>query len=764
MKNKILLLTMIISTAIVFASCTNNDKTVQTSASPKEISGYLKTNEDVERLQLELYPAYIMDESEKRWGYINEEGKFIIKPKYESAADFQSNGMAEVLENGRWGLIDKSGKLIMESQYLYTINFSEKKIVSTGDSGKSYLLDEKGNILFQTDGSIDKLSCGMAAFSKVVDRDKSLWGYINDEGKVVIEPKYEWTQAFSNDKAIVEISKGHFGIIDKEGKLLKEIYNDRIISLSEDIFVFSKLDSDNREKYGYMTVDGKVMLDDIYSYAQEYEEGLAIVNASKNYVNEYGVINKKGEFVIPAKYAQIISLSNGIYAVPKAHDDYYDINFLKKAMFDKTGKKLTEFKYYNLEMLENGLISASDDKNTYLIDEKGNEVNSIPKAEGIGSIKSCGKLYKVEVDNELYYLTQDGKTVWTSDNEIRYDGGLEVKMKTFRPDRCMLIQYPEIVGLTDLKVQENINMMLKDKFVGNDKASNKDGEMFTDSIEINYTVDKNKDLLIISKTGYFYPIGAAHGQPTRESYHIDIKTGKLYTLKDLFKNDSKYKKKLTEIIEGMIVRANKELGAQIYSEDIGDLEENSGFAIERDSIQIYFYPYAIACYAAGFPEFNINYDELKNLINIDGEFCKSFERDPSAQPEKSTNEISASEKVKIEEAIKSYENSMVAAINKNNFKLVEPWLYTESSLYISQKKLVADLNQKQIKERLDGYSVEAMVASNLGMTRVYVTENIGIQYPGKDYTTKQFNWVYSLIYSYENQKYQLTYIDEWEKK
>lgn len=761
MKKGNLLLALIISTTVVFAACANSDGVVQTSSNATEPS---ETNGAVEKLLTELYPAYIMEGSEKKWGYINESGEFIIKPKYESAEDFRSNGIGSVLENGRWGLIDKSGERISESQYWYTSVFSEKATVVTDDLGKSYLLDEKGKILFQTEGSIDKLSCGMAAFSKQVDRDKSSWGYIDAEGKVVIEPKYEWAQTFSKDKAIVKINEGHFGIVDKSEKLLKEIDSNLIRGLSDDIFIFSKLNGSNGEKYGYMTVDGEIMLDAVYSNAEEYgDNGLAIVNAAKDFGNEYGVINKSGEFVIPAKYAQITLLGNGLYAVPESQENYFSSSFMKKALFDKTGRQLTGFKYYDLESLENGMISVTDDKNTYLVDGNGNEISSIPKAEGIGSIKPCGKLYKVAVDDKLYYLSKDGKTVWESDNTIEFDGGLKVKMKTFRPDRYMLIQYPEVVGLSDLKVQEKINGMLKDKFVGNNKASNKDGEMYNDSIEINFTADKNKDLLIISEGGYYYPIGAAHGQPTREDYHIDIRTGNPYTLKDLFKEGSKYNEKLTEIIKGMIVRTNEELGGQIYSKDIGNLED-SGFRIEKNSVQVYFYPYAIAAYAAGFPEFYINYEELKDLINTDGEFWNSFDRDLSAEPEKTKNEIYPGDKIKIEETMKFYENSMVEAINKNNFKLVEPWLYPESSLYISQKKLVADLNQKQIKESLDGYSVEDIDTDNFGVIRVYVTENIGIQYPGKDYTTKQFNWVYSLKYSYENRQYQLTYIDKWDKK
>lgn len=760
MKKNILLIGMLITT-VAFTACTSGKEAVQASS---EINAAVPavTEGVAGNLSGRLYPAYVMEGSDKKWGYIDGSGAFVIKPQYESAGDFMGSGMAEISENGAWRLIDLAGKLVMESEYLYSTDFTGQGTVVTDGSGKSYLYNKNGAVIFQTDGTIDKPSCGMSAFSKRVDNEKDLWGYINTEGKVVIEPVYEWAQAFSGDKALVKIKEGSFGLIDKEGKLLKEIDTKMVKELSEDAFVFTRTSSEGRDKYGYMTLDGEILLDAAYSEAQGFTDGLAIVNTAGDYENKYGVINKNGEFVIPAEYGEITYIGDGIYSVSETHEAYYFSDFAKKALFDKTGKQLTGFDFYNVGALENGLISVSDEKSTYLIDSTGEEIKSLPRVEGIGSIRLNGGLYRIEADNVLQYYSQEGKKLWVSDNTIRFDNGLEVSMKSFRPDRCMLIQYPEVAGLADLKVQEGINGMLKEYFVGDSKGSNKEGNIYTDSIEIGFTAEKNKDMLIITKNGYYYPIGAAHGQPSREEYHINIRTGKLYTLKDLFKADSNYKSRLTEIVKGKIDRANKELGEQLYSEDIGDLETDGGFTFRSDALRIYFYPYAIASYAAGFPEFSISYDELKDLIDTDGELWNSFERAAQPKDKGKTDEFYDGDRVKIEEAINAYETTMVEAINKNTFSVVEPWLYPDSSLYISQKKLVGELNKKQIKERLDGYSIESIEGDNLGIIRVYVTENIGIQYPGKDYTNKTFKWVYSVRYSYEGRKYQLTYIDKWE--
>lgn len=53
---------------------------------------------------------------DKKWGYINEKGEKVIDFKYEDAEIFASNGLAPV-KDGDWGFIDKTGKLVIPTDY-----------------------------------------------------------------------------------------------------------------------------------------------------------------------------------------------------------------------------------------------------------------------------------------------------------------------------------------------------------------------------------------------------------------------------------------------------------------------------------------------------------------------------------------------------------------------------------------------------------------------------------------------------------------------
>src|SRR5699024_1100528 len=54
--------------------------------------------------------------SHKKYGYINKEGEFIVKPACEQAFAFQE-GRARVVQNGKFGFIKRRGQLIADPIY-----------------------------------------------------------------------------------------------------------------------------------------------------------------------------------------------------------------------------------------------------------------------------------------------------------------------------------------------------------------------------------------------------------------------------------------------------------------------------------------------------------------------------------------------------------------------------------------------------------------------------------------------------------------------
>jgi len=525
------------------------------------------------------------------------------------------------------------------------------------------------------------------------------------------------------------------------------------------------------KKTGYLTEDGNVQIAAKYGKGEPFLDGFAIVNITEKYNNDLaGLINKKGEYVINPQYGGIWGIGGGLYTVSEKNEFPFMSWAGPKAIFNTEGKQLTEFKYYDMEKFDGDYISVTDDTSTFFIDKKGEIVKDLPKVTGIGSMKLTGNLVKANIDNTLMYLTKDGKKIWQSEDIYKFDGGITAKAMNYRPDRNTIINYPQLSGLKSNDVQTKINDYIKDKFTGyySGKASgsHQEGEAYEATFDARFDLTLNKDLLIVNHNSYLFPIGAAHGMPSQLYYHIDINTGKVYTLSDLFKKDSNYVKVLSDLVGKKIEEKTKDGNSMIFKDSYKGIRSDHDFIITKDALQIYFTPYEIGPYAAGFITFDILYSEIKDIINMEGDFWKAFEKNAilsvnQAPPALSQPKLAAA---LVESAMKSYETNMTEAINKNDFKIVEPNLVKDSKLYKDQKNLVPSLYSQGIKEKLMEYSVRSVKPQpDPYKVKAYVDESIAIQYPGTDYVTKQFSYIYTLVLSEDGKEYKLSDIEKWDK-
>jgi hypothetical protein len=191
----------------------------------------------------------------------------------------------------------------------------------------------------------------------------------------------------------------------------------------------------------------------------------------------------------------------------------------------------------------------------------------------------------------------------------------------YKPSRYILVHYPQIEGLQDAATQQLINSELMKLFVDSRTGHPEEGLV---SVEDSFQAKLVNNLLIIERAGYDYYFGAAHGMPIRDYYYIDIRTGAMYQLKDLFKTDSDYMTKINALITADIKYHAESEDSMLFPESFEGIKENQYFVLEEDALTIYFYPYDIAAYAAGFPEFLIPFDVISDYLDKEGAFWTSF--------------------------------------------------------------------------------------------------------------------------------------------
>ena len=154
------------------------------------------------------------------------------------------------------------------------------------------------------------------------------WGYINSDGRIMVEPDFRWTGSFSEGLAPAQ----------------------------------------SGWQYGYVNPEGEFAIDDRYEWAGPFSEGLALVR----FDGRYGFINKNGEFVINPVFTDGYAFSDG-RAFVRTQDWYWE--YVNKNGDVVRSEETPEFKEHGAPEFESGIALVTDhDGNWGFIDESTNPV------------------------------------------------------------------------------------------------------------------------------------------------------------------------------------------------------------------------------------------------------------------------------------------------------------------------------------------------------------------------------------------------------
>ncbi|MTI65681.1 MAG: DUF3298 and DUF4163 domain-containing protein [Firmicutes bacterium] len=175
------------------------------------------------------------------------------------------------------------------------------------------------------------------------------------------------------------------------------------------------------------------------------------------------------------------------------------------------------------------------------------------------------------------------------------------------------VRYPQITNLENKLVEQQLNKKLKSRAISlmEDQERDQYNLVYMDA---SYNVKLNeKKLLSIYFNNYGYSKGAAHGGMLTNSITLDIKSGKEYEIKDLFKPNANFKKRLSDIIKKQIKEKDIYLLGEFES-----INDNQDYYLTNDKLVIYFQVYEYTPYAYGIPKFDIDYNLISDIIDMKG--------------------------------------------------------------------------------------------------------------------------------------------------
>ncbi|MEY8745653.1 WG repeat-containing protein [Paenibacillus tundrae] len=570
-----------------------------------------------------LYPVSVRTVQGTRWGYMNEQGNLRLEPVLDDARDFQPNGLAVVVQNGKAGVINLNGQFVVQPLYDSINSYVEGRAIVIDSQGFK-MIDEQGHVLTRRAYPfIADVSGGRALF---YDTDSSSgggtikYGYLDHSGQEVIKAQFQSAYDFQQGKAVVQIKDNEYALIDLNGNRLATYPYPYVCPLGDGLLAFQK---ETAGKYGYIDERGNIIIQPQFSTALPFHDGLAIVNTSEDYKSSYGVINPHGQFVIQPTYNDIRELGEQRFALGQAIDPEQPYIGSLYAIADEGGKLLSPFTYREVGQFKQGLLSASDGKRTYLLDRSGQPAPGYPQVEGSGTLEVVApNLIKAFVDQRLSYVNRNGQVIWKQNTIVPLQPPYRVREEKYKPNPDYLVYYPQVEGMADQAAQLGVNAKLKAlSQVKPIPADQKLDYSYTGDFEISFY---KQQLLQLQLTGYNYPFGAAHGMPTMIYAIINLTNGHMYELKDLFIPNSDYVKVLSRIVADQI--KNDPQYSYVFPDTYEGISPDQPFFVTADALHLYFAPYEIAPYAAGFPTFTIPFIQIKDIINTEGEFWIAFHK------------------------------------------------------------------------------------------------------------------------------------------
>lgn len=165
-------------------------------------------------------------ESDSGFGFIRDDGSYAITPRFEDAWHF-TEGNALVQANGKWQLVDSQGDVVDAQDAATDPNFTLRAGALIEDDYQPrqfQLIHTAGRYGFRNDEGeiiIDPRYQNAWYFSDGLARVMidSLWGFIDRNGEIVIEPRYDLAWDFQNGLALVMVD-GKYGYIDRQGSFV----------------------------------------------------------------------------------------------------------------------------------------------------------------------------------------------------------------------------------------------------------------------------------------------------------------------------------------------------------------------------------------------------------------------------------------------------------------------------------------------------------------------------------------------------------------
>ena len=224
------------------------------------------------------------------------------------------------------------------------LRLANKRFLPFSKNNKWGFMDELGDVMiFPRYDFVEQFSEGLALCSK----DGKL-GFIDKSDEVIIPFDYNDAESFKSGIAIVE-KNGFYGIVNRTIKATLAFKYDFIGELNSNLFLIEE-----NGMYGFADKKGQLIIASSYEYASDFKNGFALVEKE----SKKGIIDSKAQLVIPLIYTWL-ELPNEYGVIRAKNDSLF-------GMIEISGEEILPFQYDQIGQMSSGLsLIRSGDKYGY---------------------------------------------------------------------------------------------------------------------------------------------------------------------------------------------------------------------------------------------------------------------------------------------------------------------------------------------------------------------------------------------------------------
>ena len=370
-----------------------------------------------------------------RWAYIDRQGNIQLEPDAPYVGDFHridsvarfyhlasrkdvyGNPDADV------GLMDLDGQTLVEAEYdRIVIEEGHFRVYKRGTP--TYFFTQKGHQIFKNRTRLRPFSEGLAQF---YDADKR-WGYVNEQGEVIIEPQFRMARPFSDGRAMVVGESGMCAFIDTTGQVIFEtkipskghyfvgdFHDGRAWFKAAGKYIWGCYD-----KFGKVVIEPKIyhektilagqnrLGDQLNPLQMDFSKGAAAVQLMTSSAQKQTVlIDTFAKLMLkPETPINIARLdANGIAI--------YSNSEKKKGILSAKDGILTEAVFDVIDTFQNKYTRVRTQKGWGILSVSG-EMVIVPQYQGIGNLSEGLVAVKVEGQTDWQYVN--------TDNELAFEG------------------------------------------------------------------------------------------------------------------------------------------------------------------------------------------------------------------------------------------------------------------------------------------------------------------------------------------------------